>query len=70
MQSNKLKIKIWAESRPSRPLVLVQDVGEKIGYGVVRNTGELKEMSLVRVVVKCERYNGMPYFILASYILK
>ncbi|MBB5399551.1 RNase A-like domain-containing protein [Paraburkholderia youngii] len=70
MESNTSKIRNWAQSNPRRLLILYQDVGSKVGYGVVRATGELKEMSTVRVSIKFEEYNGMPYYILTSYLLK
>ncbi|MGF6444304.1 hypothetical protein QF002_005115 [Paraburkholderia youngii] len=70
MESNTSKITNWAQSNPRRLLILYQDVGSKVGYGVVRATGELKDMSTVRVSIKFEEYNGMPYYILTSYLLK
>ncbi|MCC8395495.1 hypothetical protein LJ656_23180 [Paraburkholderia sp. MMS20-SJTR3] len=39
-----------------------------IAYGVTRSTGKLTRMNEVSVVLKCERYNGMPYYILTAYI--
>ena len=70
MESNILTIRRWVQSNPTRPLTLKQDVGQKVGYGIPRATGKLVQMSVVRVVVKLGSYNGMPYYILTSYLLK
>ncbi|MGF6656632.1 hypothetical protein OKW34_007222 [Paraburkholderia youngii] len=50
MESNTSKIRNWAQSNPRRDLVLYQDVGRKVGYGVIRATGEFKHMSTIQVV--------------------
>ncbi|WP_026228039.1 RNase A-like domain-containing protein [Paraburkholderia atlantica] len=70
MESNTPKIRNWARSNPRRDLVLYQDVGRNVGYGVIRATGELKQMSTVQVVFRFEEYNGMPYYIFTSYLVK
>jgi hypothetical protein len=70
MESNTLKIRNWAQSKSKRPLVLIQDVERKVGYGVIRASGKLKDMSTVRIVIKLQEHNGMPYYILTSYLLK
>ncbi|MGF6982232.1 hypothetical protein F0160_31135 [Paraburkholderia sp. JPY303] len=54
MESNTPKIRNWARSNPRRDLVLYQDVGMNVGYGVIRATGELKQMSTVQVVFRFE----------------
>jgi hypothetical protein len=41
--------------------------GKMIGYGVIRSSGELVEMKNVRVVLKYETYNGMPYYLLTAF---
>ncbi|WP_233800977.1 RNase A-like domain-containing protein [Paraburkholderia sp. HP33-1] len=70
MHTNASVIRNWARSNTRYPLELSQDVGQKVGYGVDRATGELRSMSTVRVVIKFEKYNGMPYYIFTSYLLK
>jgi hypothetical protein len=69
MQNNSLKIQSWAQSQPSYFLVLNERVGSSVGYGVVRETEELVRLHGVRVVLKCETYNGMPCYI-SSYATK
>ncbi|MGF6300378.1 MULTISPECIES: RNase A-like domain-containing protein [Paraburkholderia] len=66
MESNASEIRNWAQSNPRRFLTLSQDVGKKIGYGVIRETGEFKDMSTVHIVVKFQEFNGMPYYIFTS----
>ncbi|MGF6916450.1 RNase A-like domain-containing protein [Paraburkholderia sp. 40] len=70
MESNTAKIRNWAQSNPRQVLILFDNVGKTAGYGVLRETGQLKDMSTVQVVLKYEEYNGMPYYILTSYLLK
>ncbi|MGF6479454.1 RNase A-like domain-containing protein [Paraburkholderia sp. JPY419] len=70
MESNTSKIRNWAQSNPRRDLVLYQDVGRKVGYGIIRATGEFKHMSTIQVVFRFEEYNGMPYYIFTSYLVK
>ncbi len=43
-------------------------VSGDIGYGVTRETGKLKRMNKVVVVLKYETCNGMPYYILTAYL--
>ncbi|MBC8720548.1 hypothetical protein F6X37_02645 [Paraburkholderia sp. 31.1] len=70
MESNTLKIRSWAQSNPRLVLTLFHNVGKTVGYGINRETGQVKGMSMVQVVLKYEKYNGMPYYILTSYLLK
>ncbi|WP_429565248.1 RNase A-like domain-containing protein [Paraburkholderia sp. MM6662-R1] len=70
MESNTLKIRSWAQSNPRHALTLFHNVGKTVGYGINRETGQVKGMSMVQVVLKYEKYNGMPYYILTSYLLK
>ncbi|EDZ98810.1 conserved hypothetical protein, partial [Burkholderia sp. H160] len=70
MESNTLKIRSWAQSNPRQVLTLFHNAGETVGYGINRETGKLMGLSTVQVVLKYEKYNGMPYYILTSYLLK
>ncbi|MBB5499541.1 RNase A-like domain-containing protein [Paraburkholderia sp. MM5384-R2] len=70
MESNTLKIRNWAQSNPRHVLTLFHNAGKTVGYGINRETGQVKGMSMVQVVLKYEKYNGMPYYILTSYLLK
>ncbi|WP_309491387.1 RNase A-like domain-containing protein [Trinickia mobilis] len=69
-RSNAGRIKAWAQSSPGNFLILSEDLGRVVGYGVVRQTGKAVPLSKVRIVMKFERYNGMPYYILTSYVTK
>ncbi|MCC8391207.1 hypothetical protein LJ656_01285 [Paraburkholderia sp. MMS20-SJTR3] len=70
MENNASRISGWARSNPDQLLILKQNVGRKVGYGIVRATGELRDMNTVRISLKFGTHNGMPYYILTSYLLK
>lgn len=70
MRANAARIKAWAQSPGKKaPLPLKQHVAGNIGYGVPRATGKLITMNTVRVVLKYETYNGMPYYVLTAHLL-
>ena len=52
----------------SRTMHLNKIVAGDIGYGVTRKTGKLTPLNKVFVVLKYGTYNGMPYYILTSYL--
>lgn len=67
---NAPKIKQWAKSAGEggvKILVLNDDLGTVIGHGVVRATGKLQKMTAVRVVLRWQRFNGMPYYIVTAH---
>ncbi|AOE91265.1 hypothetical protein LBM341_03011 [Ralstonia solanacearum] len=70
MRANVVSIKAWAQSasRGSR-LALTDQVGRTIGHGVDRNSGKLVNLSKVKIVLKYETYNGMPYYVLTAYLI-
>lgn len=47
--------------------VLSYDVGRSFGFGAARAGGQAQKLSKVKIVLKKEAYNGMPYVILTSY---
>jgi hypothetical protein len=68
VQANTSQLKAWLQSSPNYPLVLTGNVGQNVGYGVVRATGKLVPMSKLRIILRCKQYNGMPFYILTSYL--
>ncbi|KXU87459.1 hypothetical protein CI15_15025 [Paraburkholderia monticola] len=71
MQKNSTKISCWSKSaRGGGKLVLVDDVAGEIGYGVVRETNHKISLNKIRMILKCESYNGMPYYVLTAYLIK
>jgi hypothetical protein len=60
-------IKAWAQTANARPLRLDMNFASAVGNGIVRATGELVKLSNVRVVLKFETYNGMPYDVLTAF---
>jgi hypothetical protein len=67
MRANALKIDAWTRA-PREPLRLNKDVGRKVGYALIRKTDTLVDSSKVSVVLKYQRYNGMPYYILTAML--
>ncbi|WP_329601743.1 RNase A-like domain-containing protein [Paraburkholderia antibiotica] len=63
------RVRTWARSSSMNvPLRLTKHVSGDVGYGVVRKTDELVEGNKVLVILRGERYNGMPYYILTAFI--
>jgi hypothetical protein len=68
LQSHRTAIQSWATSaRPGATKAWQYASRRQVGSGVVRATGTLQRMNKVRVVLKVERYNGMPYYVLTSF---
>jgi hypothetical protein len=68
MRLNAAQIKSWAQSGGRIPLRLTQDLGAVMGTGVVRSTGQLVNLRKAAVVLKCQTYNGMPYYVLTAFL--
>lgn len=62
-------IQDWARTATpsSRPKAFEYAVGSEVGYGVVRASNQMIQMTKIRIVFKFAVYNGMPYYILTSY---
>ncbi len=68
LDRNKAAIDAWMGSaREGDREAFDYSAGEVVGFGVVRSTGRLTQMRRLRVVLKLERYNGRPYYILTAY---
>jgi len=69
VKADAARVKTWAQT-PSitSPLRLTRQISGDIGYGVVRKTGKLVSGNKVMVLIKKEKYNGMPYYILTAFI--
>ncbi|HET8933974.1 MAG TPA: RNase A-like domain-containing protein [Polyangiales bacterium] len=68
LQLEAAAIKTWAQSsNPNWKLELTRDLGRAIGTGVVRRTGALVRLTKVRIVLRYQSYNGMPYYVLTAY---
>ncbi len=68
MQANAMKIKAWTVA-PHNDLILVTDVGRDVGKIVIRQSGEYRPASRVRVILRYQTYNGMPYYVLTAMLL-
>jgi len=67
MRANSIAIKSWVAS-PLRDLALKKDIRKRIGYTLFKKTGELIYSNKVTVILRHQKYNGMPYFILTAYL--
>lgn len=67
LQLESAAIKAWAQGADHRPLKLVRELGSSVGTGVVRDTGRFVKLTKVRVVLRHQTYNGMPYYVLTAF---
>jgi Bacterial CdiA-CT RNAse A domain len=70
LRANATRIQTWAKTAGGRTLTLEQELGSTVGYGVVRASGQLVNMSKVVVILKLQTYRGMPYYVLTAYLAK
>ncbi|MBB5412181.1 hypothetical protein HDG34_006152 [Paraburkholderia sp. HC6.4b] len=70
IQDNAARITTWAQSHTgSIRLELTGDAGRQVGYGVIRKTGEMVNLSKVHMFLIRKEYNGMPYYVLTAYLM-
>ncbi len=69
LRMNAPAIRAWAQraATQSRPQAFEFQSGANIGYGVIRASNRLVQLSKVRLVLKYEVYNNMPYYILTAF---
>ncbi|MGS1056666.1 RNase A-like domain-containing protein [Burkholderia glumae] len=71
LQKHSARVSAWAQSTSgSNRLQLVGETGRNVGYGLIRETGKMIELSKSQVFLKKEFYNGMPYYIITAYLIK
>ncbi|WP_233805694.1 RNase A-like domain-containing protein [Paraburkholderia sp. HP33-1] len=71
MQQNVATIRVWAQaSNGSKRLSLIGETGHTVGYGLVRETGQMIELSKVQMFLRKEQYNDMPFYIITAYLIK
>lgn len=71
MQQQTATIRAWAQAaNGANRLPLVGETGRIVGHGMVRETGQMIELSKVRMFLRKEPYNGMPYYIITAYLIK
>jgi hypothetical protein len=68
MRVHSKQIKIWAQSPRRKFLTLSSDVGKPVGRVLSAESGKIADGREIVVVLKYEKYNGMPYYILTTYI--
>lgn len=72
LRANRAAIQAWAQraagsAQKLPPQAFEADVGHVIGIGVHRRGTALLQLSRVRVVLKYETFNGMPYYVLTAF---
>lgn len=67
LRAHRTTIEAWARSPQLPRLPLEFDCGQVVGRGILRSTGQMAPLSKIRVVLKMETYNGMPYYVLTAY---
>jgi hypothetical protein len=70
MQINAFRIEAWANSGTAMRVVLNENVGRSVGYGVSPTKGYIDKLSYVQVVLVRRSYNGMPFYIPTSYLAR
>ncbi|QJP74175.1 RNase A-like domain-containing protein [Burkholderia glumae] len=71
LQKHSARVSAWAQSTSgSNRLQLVGETGRNVGYGLIRETGKMIELSKFQVFLKKEFYNGMPYYIITACLIK
>jgi hypothetical protein len=70
LRLNQSRIAQWSQnaamgSKLDPPIVF--DAGRVVGQGVVRASGQVQQMTKLRIILKKETYNGMTHYILTSY---
>ncbi|RQV10143.1 hypothetical protein DF047_10340 [Burkholderia cenocepacia] len=70
IQKNTPRIAAWTQSTSKIPLVLNENVGRIVGYGLGRDREALISLRHVQVVLKLQPYNGMPFYIVTAYLTK
>lgn len=73
LRANAARIQAWASQASAAggapTLTLVHNASSVIGYGVMRASNTLQNMTRVQIILKFEMYNGNPYYILTAYPL-
>ncbi|MFP4850318.1 RNase A-like domain-containing protein [Paraburkholderia sp. BR14264] len=54
---------------PRNDLTLFEDVGRNVGNLVIRKSGEYRPASRVKVILRYQTYNGMPYYVLTAMLV-
>lgn len=73
LRANAARIQAWASQASAAggapTLTLVHNASSVIGYGVMRASNTLQNMTRLQIILKFEMYNGNPYYILTAYPL-
>lgn len=68
LRANKEAITAWSKTAATNARqTITYDAGKRIGFGVVRSTNAVQEMTRVAVVIQKVESNGRLYFVLTAY---
>ena len=68
LRANKEAITAWSKTAATNATqAITYDAGKSIGFGVVRSTNAVQEMTRVAVVIRKVETNGRLYFVLTAY---
>lgn len=69
MRSRAEDILIWAKTAPTNDVLrLTATTADDVGVVLIRGASELVKGRKLIVLLKKERYNGMPYYLLTAYL--
>ncbi|MCC8404855.1 hypothetical protein LJ655_23775 [Paraburkholderia sp. MMS20-SJTN17] len=69
MNANVARIKAWAAS-PLNDLTLFKDVGRNVGHAVIRKSGAYVPARRVKLILRYQTYNGMPYYVFTAMLVE
>lgn len=70
LRVNQARIVQWSQNAAQGAKLeppIIFDAGRVVGHGIVRSSGQLQQMSKLRIILKKETYNGMQHYILTAY---
>jgi hypothetical protein len=69
LRSNASAVQTWASTaRPGAIYRFVYQAGRSAGYGVVRATGKMQQMTVIRVVLQKTALDNKIYFVLTAFV--
>lgn len=68
LKFNALYIKSWAKTAtPNSSLRIDFFAGKDVGFGLRSASGNVIKSAKIRVILRCEQYNSMPYYVLTAF---
>ena len=68
LRANSLRINTWARTAATGAVLRIEfQLGSVVGQGVARSSTTLRTLRGVRIILKQESFNGMPYYVLTAF---